>query len=239
MTPVEAVVLWRHDLGEADRIVRLWVLGQGRVDVVARGARASRKRFAGALDPGTRLRVTWKRGRGELAFLESVDVVGGPKRAREDYDRLVLLAYGCEVAGVLGEAGLDAVKGFGLLLTWLERLEEVTPLPPDLRVAYEAKALTFSGLTPRLVTCAVCGLALEGQVAFDAEAGGGVHLWCGSGPPAQAEALAAIEQLRRRPLAEAGSVTLPPGARWLLTDFVEHHARRGLHARALLTEGMP
>lgn len=237
MTPVEAVVVGRTDLGDADRVVRLWVLGQGRVDVVARGARASRKRFPGALDPGARLRVTWTKGRGELATLGSVDLVGVPRRAREDYERLVLLGYGCEVVAVLGEHGLDAVKGFGLLVAWLELLEgEGTPGVGS-RVALEAKALTFSGLTPRLVACAACGQALEGAVRFDPEAGGGVHLWCGGGRPVEAQDLAVVEHLRRLPLADTVGVGVAPAAAWLLCDFVEHHARRGLHARKLLTEG--
>lgn len=230
---VEAVVVGRQDLGEADRIVRLLTADHGRVDVIARGARASRKRFGGALDPGTRLSVSWRRGRGELPLLTDAAVLASPRRAREDYGRLVLLGYGCDLLAVLSEHGLAGAKGFGLLGAWLARLEEGDVPTEAARIALEAKALTFAGLAPRTVSCVACGDALDDPAVFDVDGGGGMHARCGTGRPVAAAALAHVEALRRRPLAEAEG-TVDTEVRWLLADFVEHHTRRPLRARALL-----
>lgn len=236
MNPVPAIVLTRQDLGEADRIVRLLTPEHGRVDVIARGARASRHRYPGALETGARLELTWTRSRGELPTLGSVDIVAVPVRARQDYRRLVLVAWGCEVVLALSEAGLDALKGFGLLCAWLDRLEAEAPVSEAVRLAFEAKALTFAGLAPRLAQCAACGEVLSGVVAFDPEAGGGVHAHCGTGTQVADAALAAVERLRRAPLAEIEEEAPEGVVRWLLADFIEHHTRRPLKARALLVE---
>ncbi|MCB9681592.1 MAG: DNA repair protein RecO [Alphaproteobacteria bacterium] len=230
----EAIVVGRQDLGDTDRVVRLICAAHGRVDVVARGARASRKRFAGALDPGTRVRATWRSGRGELATLVTADVVGAPRRARQDYGRVVLLAYGCDVVLLLSTHGLAGDRGFGLLEAWLALLEADPGPGAASRVAFEAKALAFAGLRPQLRQCAVCGLPLAGTVRFDPEAGGGVHGHCGHGTAVDAAALAEVDALLHTPLAQTPEVPVPTGCGWLLTDFIEYQCHAGLRARALL-----
>lgn len=234
-TEAEAIVLGRTDLGESDRIVRLLTEAQGRVDAVARGARRSRRRFGGALEPGTRGVARWQRGRGELPTLVSFDVLRAPHAVRDDYDRLVLLGYGCDLLAVLSERDLAADKGYGLLGAWLALLEGAGRPAAASRLALEAKALTFAGLTPALVRCATCGRPLDDPARWSAEAGGGVHEACGAGGnTVRASALAELEDLRRTPLARTVDRDAPEGARYLLMDFVEHHARRRLPSRALL-----
>jgi DNA repair protein RecO (recombination protein O) len=97
----DAVVLGSVAFGDSDRVIRLLVAERGKVDAVARGARGSRKRFGGALDPGTRLRVALRSGRGALPWLEAVEVRRAPSKARTTLGRLSLLTWGCEVIGSL------------------------------------------------------------------------------------------------------------------------------------------
>ena len=53
----EALVLRSVDVGESDRILHLLVPDSGRLTAVAKGARRSRRRFAGTLDLFNHLRV--------------------------------------------------------------------------------------------------------------------------------------------------------------------------------------
>jgi DNA repair protein RecO (recombination protein O) len=230
------VVLGHVDVGEADRIVRLLCEGEGRVDVMARGARSSRRRFGGALEPGTRVRAVARRGRGTLAWLEEIEVRALPRLARADLDRMVLMHHGCEVIGALAEVGEDVSRELRLLEVWLELLEgEVAPGEAS-RVAFEAKALTFAGLAPALRLCVACGRALTDPARFNFEDGGGLHAGCGAGEPALAGDLAEIDALRHTPLAETlGAPT--PASRWLMVRFIEYQVRRPLRARALLEGG--
>lgn len=229
----EVVVVGRHDLGEADRIVRLVTRGHGRVDAVARGARRSRKRFGGVLDPGTRGLARWHKGRGDLATLVELSEARGVKRPREDWTRLALLAYGCEVVGVLcGPAPEPRLHR--LLLAWLDLLEGEAQPDDASRVALEGKALTFAGTAPALLVCPRCGEPLAGAVRFDMEAGGGVHGGCGTGPRVQASSLAVADDLRRTPLANTPGREVPADVRWLLSDFVRYQSGAPLRSRASL-----
>src|SRR5271170_88315 len=53
----EALILRRIDTGETDRVVWLLTPDRGRLSAFAAGARASKRRFAGALEPFTHLSV--------------------------------------------------------------------------------------------------------------------------------------------------------------------------------------
>ena len=234
---LDVLVLGHGDQVEADRVVHLLSPIWGRVDAYARGARASRRRFAGLAEPGTRVRATLRRGRqpGDWTLLE-LELVAAPLRARQSYDRLLLLGYACEVARVLTVPEAAAEKPFGLLEAWLAVLEAEPTPGRAARIAYEGKALTFAGLTPVLTRCAVCDSARDEPWSFDPEAGGAVHRGCGGGRPADIEDLACMERLRRTPIAQVQDLPTPRGeAAWWLTDFLEHHARRGLRTRGLLS----
>ncbi len=231
---MEAVVVGTLDLGESDRLVRLLTAEQGRVAAVARRARASRRRFAGLLEPGTRLEVTLSRGRGSLLVLSEGDRIAGPDHARTDLQRIALLGYGCEVCSSLAPEGAPAPKPFGLLVAWLDLIEGAVTPGDASRWALEAKALTFAGLTPALVRCAVCSHPIEDPAVFDAEAGGALHARCGGGRPVGAALLLELEALRRTPLAETPRHPASPGPEWLLSDFLQHQLQRRLASRGLL-----
>lgn len=233
---LDAVVVGGIDYGDADRIVKLLSADEGRSVAMARRARASKKRFAGALETGTLCEVRLRQGRGGMPLLIGVDVEHAPRRARQDLDRIALLAYGCEVCAALAPEHHPAPRLFKLLLVWLDLLEGEEQPTAASRMAMEAKALTFAGLTPALVHCARCQGVLDDPVVWDHDGGGGVHDRCGGGREVASADLARLEALRRTPLADTPGAQEPPGARWVLSDFLRWHLERDLRSRALLEQ---
>ena len=235
---VEALVVGGMNLGEADRIVYLLSDGFGRTRAVARGARKSKKRFAGMLDPGCHIRLTRRGRQGSLASITDIELVRAPRHAREDLDRIALLAYGCEICASLAAEEEPAPRQYGLLQTWLLLLEGAQTPGVSVRVALEAKALTFAGFTPALVQCSRCGLPLEDPCVFDPESGGGLHQRCGSGQVLRAEVLRTIEALRRTPMRDLvdNPVDVPTKEVWLMSNFIRYQLGRGLKSRALLED---
>ena len=69
----EAIVLHLRSYGDSHRIVELLTREHGRICVVARGARASKRRFAGALDLFVQL-DTEIDTKGRFWSLRSVDI---------------------------------------------------------------------------------------------------------------------------------------------------------------------
>ena len=236
MSEFEAVVVGAVDLGEADRIFRVLTADQGRVSFVVRGVRSSRKRWAGVFDLGNVVRCRMGSMRASLPRLNEAECLSGPRRARQELDRVALLAYGLEVCAGLAPEHDEASKLYRLLRTWLLVLEaDVAPASAS-RVALEGKALTFAGIAPRLVRCVRCGDEARNPLRFDAESGGVLHEHCGGGRMLDADVAAVVEGLRRTPLAETLGKEVPAEARSLLADFIEFQLARASRSRGLVDE---
>jgi DNA repair protein RecO (recombination protein O) len=231
-----AIVVGYHDYGEADRIVRLVSPDFGLVAAIAKGVRGSRRRYAGAIDIGNRVRVEVRPTRGELWRMYGAEVEDGRLGIRGDLVNLALMGTFCEITGALCRPSDPAPRRYGLLDTALLLLDAMTGPPASaFRPAFEAKALTFAGLAPCLARCARCDGALEEPIRFSAEAGGAVHLECAPGVAVSAVLLAALEKGRRTPMADLVDVDLPEGRCQLLLDFLEYQLGRGLRTRSWLT----
>lgn len=75
----DALILRTYKLGEADRIVVFLTRDRGKKRGVAKGARRSRSRFAGALEPLTEVRVAYfEKERRELVGLNYAETVRSP-----------------------------------------------------------------------------------------------------------------------------------------------------------------
>jgi DNA repair protein RecO (recombination protein O) len=75
----DALILRTYKLGEADRIVVFLTRDRGKKRGVAKGARRSRSRFAGALEPLTEARVAYfEKERRELVGLNYAETVRSP-----------------------------------------------------------------------------------------------------------------------------------------------------------------
>lgn len=105
------------DYGERDRIVRLLCPDHGRISALARGARGSTRRFAGALDLGNRVEAMLRPGAGELWHLQEASLLRGVEGLRSDLGRLSLMAYACELCAALAREHHPEPRLFGLLDT--------------------------------------------------------------------------------------------------------------------------
>ena len=96
----EALLLRRVELGEADLVLTLFTSALGRVSALARGARKSQKRFAGALEPFFTIQVRLEeRSHSELFTLSEARISRARLGMLTDLNRM-------EVAGrALGQCG--------------------------------------------------------------------------------------------------------------------------------------
>jgi DNA repair protein RecO (recombination protein O) len=248
-TKLEAVVLRTVDHGESDRVVTLLARGHGRVGAFARGARASKKRFAGALEPFTLLQVELVGRRGsDLWRLESASVERSFHGIRDDLARIACAAYAVELARELTRDDQPHDDLLDLLVDYLGRLEGAAAAPAMLR-AFELGALAAAGFQPRLDACARCGAGLEAGegtaagLSFSPTDGGALCPACArqapGATPLSPAGLAALRSLQAGGL-DAGSVPLDPAAsresKQALGRFLDHLLGRQLQARRFLEE---
>ncbi len=245
---LEGVVLRVVDYGDADRVVSLLTAERGKVSAFARGARASRRRFGGALEPFTLLALEAReRGGSDLLALDAVQVLRGFGGIRADLARIACAGYACELARELVRDAEPHPELLEILVRYLGRLDAAAARPVELR-GFELAALAAVGLMPRLSGCARCGAAVEGdeRVAFDPSEGGLLCGRCGAPPPAalrlSGAAVTALRRLQRGTAESPGdgdpAALAGVGAelRHALSCFIEHHLGRRLASRKFLDE---
>ena len=254
------VVLRTVDCGESDRMVTLLTAERGVMTTFARAARASRRRFGGALEPFTLVTAEAReRGPERTATLESVSVVRGLGGIRGDLARIACASYACELARALVRDAEPHPELLALLVDYLTLLDAGPAHPSTLR-AFELGALGATGLQPRLGDCARCGRTPgvqgvrgapeggAGRLRLDPAAGGVLCESCAltASPRAPALAPATLVELVRLQqgglaAAEAGPLSAAAGAeaRDALTAFVEHQLGRKLASRRFLDEVAP
>jgi DNA repair protein RecO (recombination protein O) len=161
----EAIVLRTYPLREADLLVTLFTRLEGKVRGVARSAMKSRRRFGGALEPLTYVRVYYEdRERQDLARLDSCEVLESPLASEVSYPRAVALAH---VAELLDELLPDREVNddvFRLALAVLAGLRG-----PDVWMPvtyFELWMTRLMGYLPDLSECIACGRTLNGSRAF-------------------------------------------------------------------------
>jgi DNA repair protein RecO (recombination protein O) len=208
------------------------------VDALARGARRSRRRFAGALDIGNSLTVEVKRGRGSLDFLEDADLVDARLHIRTDLDRITLASFACELCASPARADRPEPRLFGLLQMALTVLDATEGVPKaGWRAGLSVKAATFAGLRPNLCQCAICTQPARPPMGWRPLSGGAVHRECDPGStPVPIEWLEAVERTLRTPLRDLVDVDLPPGPLASLSHSIEDQTGRPFASRILLDQ---
>ncbi|UFS68848.1 DNA repair protein RecO [Geomonas sp. RF6] len=148
-TACEAIVLRITDYGEADRIVSFFTREEGRLSGIARGAKRSRRRFGGALEPFAHLGLQLKIPYSGLTSIESADVVTIHPGIRVDLSQIGCAAYACELVERFTPEGEANPRLFRLLSSYLERLDSAPPSPSDRRL-FTVNFLKILGYQPPL-----------------------------------------------------------------------------------------
>jgi DNA repair protein RecO (recombination protein O) len=237
----EAVVLRSMRLGEADRVLHLYTLDRGRVGAVAKGIRKTKSRFGARLEPLSHVELMLHVGSGELQTITGVELVRSHRAAREDSYRLGVGLIGLEAMLRLYPEQEASSRAFEALTRFLDLLDDLPPRPSvpaldPLALSFQLKLLWLAGYLPHLTSCAECGGG-GALVGYSPRAGGAVCTACDDGAVVvlTRTAIAGIEELLRRPLADARSAGLAQRdereALAVITSSYEYHG--GFRLRTL------
>jgi DNA repair protein RecO (recombination protein O) len=212
-----AIVLRARDYAEADRVVTLLTCDFGKLSGIAKGAKASRRRFERKLEPFTQAILYFRRRRyGQLVFITRAERIDGAPPEFDDLAKIALGSYMLELADGLTTEEAEAAAAYSVLTNALAVLSRVTP-NIGLRQAFELKLLQATGFGIDFGCCRLCRKPAEpddGFVRFVAARGGAVCARCRAQAvePAvrmHASSAAALARLSQSTLAE--SATLPDG----------------------------
>ncbi len=168
----EAIVLRTWPFHEADLLVSLFTRDQGKVKGVARHAMRSRRRFGGALEPGTHVVARYAERPGqELVRFDAFEIVWSPLTGPVDALRLAGLQLVVEVLEEAMPEGAQDDNVFRLAVAVLRAMES-----PGTRAQVPANgrggvwvAVTYfclwmnrlMGWWPEMGHCVACGLDMR------------------------------------------------------------------------------
>lgn len=192
----DALVLRTYALGESDLIVVFLTRDRGKKRGVAKNARRSRKRFGGALEPLTEVRVAYfESARRELVGLNYAEMVRSPLSmvGAEGLPGHETLTYSAYFAELLNEWAQDADADdrlYRLGASMLDGLAAGAPVEPLARY-FEYWVLRLQGVYPE-----ARGTLSDGAMAFLAAARGVAPRDAGT-LPAEGRVLRELESVHR------------------------------------------
>ncbi|MDW7710602.1 MAG: DNA repair protein RecO [Deferrisomatales bacterium] len=198
----EAYLLRSTPYGEADLIAVLFTRRWGRVSVLAKGARKSRRRFGGVLDYFHLMRAEVRPAPAGLGRLLGVELLRALPRLRESVEAYWAGTHVLEVAR-LGTREGDADEAFFSLLDGVLDALGRGAEPRSLTRVFQVRALSALGYGLPLQVCPSCGGGYPGGAAA---AGGALRCPPCAGPgaarigPGTLATLRAAQQLPSRRL---------------------------------------
>ncbi|NNE09503.1 MAG: DNA repair protein RecO [Gemmatimonadetes bacterium] len=171
----EAIVLGRRRLQESSLIVDLFTRHAGRLRVVAKGARRTRSRFSGVLEPTTVVQVVYyEKETRDLQLLTQADLVESYSGLRES---LLRLSYGYAIIESLIGMKREESGAETLFRLARETFREIDAAAEDRLEAvlwrFLLLALEDTGFKPELEQCLACGrVETADEMVFDSRAGG-------------------------------------------------------------------
>lgn len=167
----EAVVLRRHDFGEADRLLTLYSREHGKIKAIAKGARKPQSRKTGHVELFMRSKFFIAKGR-NLDIITQAEIIEPYIALRSDLVRTTYASYAVELLDRFTVEEDKHTDIYDLLINalgWFATAEDVFMTARY----YELRLLSLTGFQPRLYQCVACGEAiLEQDQFFSAELGG-------------------------------------------------------------------
>lgn len=170
----QAFLLRSVDMGEADRRLAFFTETDGAVNVVAKAARRSRKRFGGALQKYFLLEVAWTEEPRRMPILTSASILVSFWDIVADWDRVRYADYLLELVSSLFPQSGHKTKAFAFLLAGFRSLSGGES-PVSVGRKSEAAFLSLGGWGPELSGCFRCGRAESGSFRFVVSEG---RLYC-------------------------------------------------------------
>jgi DNA repair protein RecO (recombination protein O) len=235
----DALILRTYQLGEADRIVVFLTSDRGKKRGVANGARRTKSRFGGGLEPLTLARLAYfERERRDLVRLSYVDPVRSPLRS-SDASVLGHVGYFAEL---IDECAPEADPSETLFRLGAAVVES---LGGDIRVDQLARyveywVLRLQGVYPSLLACHRCGGDVSGGGRLDPAEAGMSCRGCatGSGFALSTASMRFLREAAGTAPGAASGLTLPaPAARELERahrQLISNHLEKELRSLRVL-----
>ncbi|MBU8714977.1 MULTISPECIES: DNA repair protein RecO [Brevibacillus] len=239
----EGIVIRSVDYGESSKVVTLFTRENGKLGVMARGAKKTKSRLAAVSQLFSHGYFLCKAGPGAgMPDLSQGDIVDSFRDMRQALTATAYAAYIAELLDRLTHEREPNPYLFQLLLQTFCYLDEGVD-PEILCRIFEVKMLIVAGISPQLSACANCGQQRE-PYAISVSQGG---LLCPSCQPSDPYALAVtpstwklLRLFQVFDLERLGDIEVKPATRsqlkHVIRSFMDEHLDLRLKSRAFLEQ---
>ena len=224
---VEGVVLKQRDWGEADRIITVFTRENGKMRMIAKGARKIQSRKAGHVEPFTHIVVQLDKTK-DLPIINQVETVEPFFTIRDSLPAMTLGMFVLELVDrfTREEEGEDEPL-FALLCETLRRLETIED--KWLAVSYfQLRLLDCLGYRPSFFQCASCQKPIQAvDQYFSPDAGGVLCPDCGAKQQGtwklRVEPLRFFRHFQRSTFTDAQKAEVPVDVRKQMDKLMQDH----------------
>ncbi|MDB4974137.1 MAG: recombination and repair protein RecO [Myxococcaceae bacterium] len=180
----DALLLRATDYRDADRIVTLFTRDAGKLSAVARGARGSKRRFAGSLEPYAVIRVELDERRADLLGLKRAEMTRVFPNILSELLRMDVAAGALALVREAHPVRVPDEALFVAAVQYLTVVDHEGDPQRSLLLAFALRVLSLMGIAPRLEECGRSGVHVPvGRAAyFDPTVGAVVSRRYGGGP---------------------------------------------------------
>ena len=156
-----AILLRRVDFGDDDLILTVFSLTCGKISLIAKSARKSRKRFCGALDLFTASEMVCTTGKGRLPVLQEASLSHPFCQIRSHFKKTAYASYFAEIINNWMEPDVAQPRAYALLYQVLDKLDR-GDLPDELlSIVFQMTLMNILGFSPNFTTCCRCHAEMD------------------------------------------------------------------------------
>ncbi|MBU9722493.1 MULTISPECIES: DNA repair protein RecO [Bacillaceae] len=221
---VEGIIIRTNDYGETNKILTLFTRENGKVALMARGAKRPKSRFASSAQLFIYGIFIYQRSTG-IGTLNSADIIDSFRDVRGD---LKLTAHGAYMVELLDKLTEDHERNpylFELIYQMLHMLDE--EMDPDILTRiFETKMLQVAGVSPVLDRCSLCGTGEEPFV-FSVKNAGLLCRHCQGEDPHHIKLMPAVLKLLRLfqhiDINRIGNINVKPETKQQLKEILGYY----------------
>ena len=178
-----AILLRRVEYGDYDLICTFFSLHHGKISLMAKSAKRSKKRFAGILEPFSLIQIVYRTGQKKgLPLLQEASSLNPYSNIRTDIKKTAYAAYMAELINDWMEEKAVSASLFHLFTYVLEVIDEGGLSLDAVSILFQMRFVAMSGLRPNLTRCSGCRTRIEdlkeSRIIFDLKKGGLVCNGC-------------------------------------------------------------
>ena len=156
------MMLRRIDYGDSDLIITFFTLERGKISVIAKAAKKSKKRFAGLLELFSVLQLVYSSGRGKgLPVLQEAALEKSFPGIRGNVEKTAYASYWAELINAWLEENDSQLPLYHLFEYALQALDTGVMPASGVSLIFQMRFMAMSGLGPNLSRCLGCNKTLE------------------------------------------------------------------------------